>query len=338
MKKNAMAVILSVWLLFMTGCSEMQTQPSSFQRTEELLGTYVTVTVYGDDTAMLRDAVDAAFAKAYAMEQCLSPTIADSELNQVNAAAYEHAVQVSDTLRYLTEQSCYYGALSGGALDCTIGEIIALWGIGTDTAHLPEPEEIQELLYHGEGQRLALEGDTVRFLDDGVMLQFGAVAKGYIADEMKLVLQSCGVESAALSLGGNVLTIGNKPDGSEWRIGITDPFSPDQVTACVSVSDLSVVTSGNYEKYFEEDGIRYHHILDPETGYPAQTGLVSVTILAESSLTCDALSTAVYVMGAQEGMTLIESLDGVEAVLITEDGSLLASSGMEQYGLTEVEE
>ncbi len=326
--------LLSTLLLMSTGCTAQQ--PQSVQYTEELLGTYVTVTAYGSDDDALQKAVDAAFDRARALEQIFSPTIQDSELCAVNVAAFEDAVPVSEDFRFLTEEAQYYSQLSGGALNCTMGELIALWGIGTENAGIPAEDRILSLLPKSDNP-IQIEGNTIRLLETGVSLHFGAVAKGYIADEMQEVLLAHGVQSAALSLGGNVLTIGTKPDGSAWKIGITDPFSPESIAATVSAEDLSVVTSGTYERYFEEDGILYHHILDPKTGYPADSGLASVTILAQSSLTSDALSTAVFVLGAEEGMALVESLPDVEALLITEDGEFLISSGMAQYELTRTE-
>ncbi len=327
--------LLCIPLVLCTGCAARQ--PQSVQRTEELLGTYVTVTVYGDNRKKLENAVDAAFTRAYALEQTFSPTIPDSELNAVNAAASGQEIAVSEDFLFLTQQACEYSALSGGALDCTIGGLIDLWSIGTDEARIPSPEEIAAALHPDSHTLVSTQGDTVRFESETVRLHFGAIAKGYIADEMQEVLAAQNVTSGTLSLGGNVLTIGRKPDGSKWKVGITDPFAPEEIAACVSVSDCSVVTSGTYERYFDADGIRYHHILDPATGCPADSGLASVTILAQSSLTCDALSTSVFVLGAQEGMALIESLDGVEALLITEDGEFLTSSGMTQYELTRTE-
>jgi thiamine biosynthesis lipoprotein len=236
------------------------------------------------------------------------------------------------------EKALYYSDLTDGALDCTIGDLIDLWGIGTEYAHVPDNTEIQNILRQNSYTMVVLDTDipTVRFTQPEVTLHFGAIAKGYIADEMKSVLENYGIESGCLSLGGNVLTIGAKPSGKPWTVGITDPLSPENITATLQVTDLSVVTSGNYERYFYEDGVRYHHILDPDTGYPAENGLISATIIGSSSVDCDALSTAVYVLGSEKGMALIESLEDVEAVLITDDGTVLTSSGIEKYQFQQV--
>lgn len=327
------AVILCAAAM-LTGCAP---QDASYERTEELFGTFVSAKIYCDDAKNAQAALDAAFARAGELECIFSPNIADSELNAVNAAAYAQDTAVSEDFLYLLEQSLYFTELTDGAFDCRLGELIDLWGIGTESAKIPTETECRNALLPSGDTTVSIHADgTVRFLDERVQLQFGAIAKGYIADEMKAVLDSFGIESGTLSLGGNVLTLGEKPSGDAWTVGITDPFSPGELYATVRVKGKSVVTSGNYERYFEENGVRYHHIFDPETGFPADAGLVSTTIIADSSLLCDALSTATYVLGAEEGMALIEQLDGAEAVFLTEDGEILTSSGMAEYELKQV--
>ncbi len=337
MRKIKYAALLPALALFCTGC--VSTAEEEYcERTEELFGTFVSVKIYAEDGADPDSALDAAFERARELEQIFSPTIDGSELNAVNVSAFSQDTAVSEEFRFLLEESLDDTALSDGALDCTIGGLIDLWGIGTEHARIPSEEEIRRCLPTDGSAPVLLHADgTVRFTGEQVQLQFGAVAKGYIADEMKKVLLDHGVRSGILVLGGNVLTIGQNPVKQDaWTIGITDPFSPEQITATISAKDASVVTSGNYERYFEANGVRYHHILDPQTGYPADSGLVSTTIIAASSLTCDALSTATYVLGAEAGMALVERMDGVEAVFITEDGEFLTSSGISDYDFAQV--
>ncbi len=329
--RQRFAAVLCSALLLCSGCTEA---PESLQRTEELLGTYVSVTVYGSDAGTREAAVDAAFARAFALEQTFSPTLTDSELCAVNAAAHTDAVPVSEDFYALAQIADAFCERYSGALDCTIGGLIDLWGIGTANARVPSPAEIAAALPSGSTERLRLENGCVQLPEENAQLHFGAVAKGYIADEMQAVLRAYGITSAALSLGGNVQTIGSKPDGTAWNVGITNPFAPEEIIASVCVTDCSVVTSGTYERGFEENGVYYHHILDPETGYPADAGLASVTILSPSSVTCDALSTAVFVLGVQEGLALVEGTEGAEALLIAWDGTFHTTSGMAQYELT----
>lgn len=334
MKRFLTSAIVLLIAVSSSGCTGT---PKQYERTQELFGTFVSARIYASDASSAEEALDAAFARAKALEQTFSPTIADSELNAVNASAFSQEIKVSEDFYTLLEQSLAYSKRSEGAFDCSIGELISLWGIGTEDARVPTEGEIRSTLHSSAHEVITQQDGAVRFLDDRVQLQFGAIAKGYIADEMKEALQAHGIESGTLSLGGNILTIGSKNGDVPWTIGITDPFAPQEITATVEVRDLSVVTSGNYERYFEENGSTYHHILNPKTGYPSDAGLISATIIAKSSLQCDALSTAVYVLGAQEGLALIESLDGAECVLITEDGTLQQSSGMDAYHLKQVE-
>ena len=181
----------------------------------------------------------------------------------------------------------------------------------------------------GNYKNIKITGNTVTLSDAQAAIDLGAIAKGYIGDRVKDFLLSKGITSGMINLGGNVLVIGEKPDGSLWKIGIRKPFSEDgsELSAVVSAADQSVVTSGTYERYFIKDNTLYHHILNTQTGYPARTGLSSVSILSDGSAKGDALSTICFLLGPEKGMDLIEKTDGVEALFITEEGELLYSSG-----------
>lgn len=354
MKKGYLLAAGLAGLFCLTGCtSSVSTEQSSsaaapesaaaensasdavYEDTQEFMGTYIMVRAYGEHA---QDGVEAAFARAKELEQVFSNTIADSEVNQVNTAAKAAVgtdILISADMANVLRAALEYGEKSGGMLDCTIGDLIDLWGIGTDHAAIPAEDKIHALLrqdgwkdvsYHADNQSLS-------FANDAVTLNFGAVAKGYISDEMKKTLEEEGVTSALMSLGGNVMTIGAKPDGSQWTVAITDPFSPESIMASVTVTDKAVITSGNYEKYFEENGKRYHHILDPYTGAPSESDVVSTTIIADSGTDCDALSTATFLLGAEDGMALINSLDGVEAVFIQSDGTMVSSDHIDSYNL-----
>lgn len=306
-----------------------------YEDTQEFMGTYIMVRTYGEHA---QAGAEAAFARAKKLEQVFSNTIADSEVNKVNGAAKAAVgteIPISADLGNVLYAALEYGEKSGGMLDCTIGDLIDLWGIGTDHAAISADDRIQALL-RPEGWsdvRYDAQSSSLSFSSDAVTLNFGAVAKGYISDEMKKVLEEEGVTSALMSLGGNVMTLGTKPDGSSWTVAITDPFSPESLMGSVTVTGQAVVTSGNYEKYFEENGKRYHHILDPCTGAPSESDVVSTTIIADKGIDCDALSTATFLMGADAGMQLIDSLDGIEAVFIQSDGSVVTSKHIDKYQL-----
>lgn len=331
MRKSALILPLC---LLLCSCDR---SPDSCQKSAVMFGTYITVTVYGQEEADLSSAVDAVLEKAAAWEKILSASDPDSELSRLNASALSEPARVSPELWEVLETAETYADLSGGALDCTMGRLIDLWGIGTQQARVPDASEILPLVREA-GSSLLLDEDThtVQFVSPDAQLHLGAVAKGCMADWMGDALMEAGIASGTLSLGGNVLTIGSKPSGEKWTVGIADPRDPREILATVEGSSFSVVTSGGYERYFEQDGVRYHHILDPRTGYPADSGLASVTIIGEHSADCDALSTAVFVMGTEDGMELVESLNGIEAVLVTDTGEILTSSGMEKYNFKQV--
>ena len=261
-----------------------------------------------------------------------------NQVNQAAKAAVGTEVPISADMAHVLETALEYGEKSGGMLDCTIGDLIDLWGIGTDHAAIPADGKIQALLRPDGWKDVSYhaESGSLTFASNAVTLNFGAVAKGYISDAMKTALEETGVTSALMSLGGNVMTLGVKPDGSSWTVAITDPFSPDSLIASLHVTDQAVVTSGNYEKYFEENGKRYHHILDPYTGAPSESDVVSTTIIADNGIDCDALSTATYLLGSDAGMQLINSLDGIEAVFVKATGELVTSDGMDAYQLQEI--
>lgn len=319
-----LAVVCSVLL---TGCSK-SLQSQSASRTELVMSTVVTITLYGEQA---QEGVNAAFQKAKDLEKILSSQDEKSELYQVNQSAYDHEVEVSDTLFTVAQRSLQYCKETDGALDCTIGKINDLWAFGTGNARLPDEEEITSLLVDKGYEQVELneEKHTIRFLNPNIQLDFGATAKGFAADEIKnMLVEEYGITCGIINLGGNIITIGAKYDGQPWGIGITDPNDTTRAVSTEYLTNATAVTSGNYERYFIEDGVRYHHILDPKTGYSANNGLISTTIITENSMLADALSTATYVMGLKKAYANIESLDDVEAIFITDDGTVVKTSGI----------
>ncbi|MEG1774481.1 MAG: FAD:protein FMN transferase, partial [Oscillospiraceae bacterium] len=217
-----------------------------------------------------------------------------------------------------------------GALDISIGPASSLWRFDPESPRIPPPSSLISAVSHIDYRQIAVEGTTVR-LPQGAMLDLGAIAKGYIADRLKEFLLAEGVESALINLGGNLLCVGQKPGGVPFRVGVQLPFSAyGQTAVTLLVSDRSAVTSGIYERCFEQDGKLYHHILDPKTGFPCESDLASVTVLSASSMDGDALSTACLLLGLERGKALIDSLPDVQAVLIDRDGGLHYSQGFER--------
>lgn len=306
------------------------------------LGTALRISVRSTGDA--HAAIDRAFSRVVEIEQKMSVSEDDyetTELLEVNRAAGREPVAVSPDTYAVLEAALRYSELTGGAFDVTIWPLVRLWGIGSDDPRVPTAERLAAARNLVDYRRLELRpGETVYLPADGMGVDVGGIAKGYAADEAARILRDAGVEHALLDFGGNIMVIGDKPDGTPWRIGVQDPFDDrNQYIGIVEIVDRTVVTSGPYERYFVEDGVRYHHILDPETGQPADTGLAQVTIIAQHSIDADALSTSAYVLGLERGLALVESIDDVEALFVTEDRVIHPSSrGADSFRLTAEED
>lgn len=311
-------------MLLCSGC--VQTKP--VQRQVFAMDTIMTFTAYGKQA---EDALTQAETYIHELENALSVTRTESEISQLNRAAGEWmsvpgAFDILSAAKDLCE-------LTGGALDITAYPAVKAWGFTTGEHRVPDQTELTELAGHIDHTVLELHAETqsVR-LPMGMALDLGAVAKGWAGDELAKLMKEAGVESATLSLGGNIHTIGSKPDGSSWRVGIQDPLSPQGIScAIVEVEDQAVVTSGSYERYFEENGVHYCHIIDPDTAAPAQSGLVSVTIVGDSGTICDGFSTALFVMGAEEAAQFWRAHPELnfDYILILEDGSIHITQSLE---------
>ena len=294
--------------------------------------TVITVTLYDGGSEEL---LDECFALASQYEGYFSATIPDSDIAKINSAGGT-PVTVHDETVELLQMGVDYGALSDAAFDITIGALSNLWDISTkallaetDASMIPADSEIQAVLSTVDYRDIQIDGNEVSLKNPDAAIDLGGIAKGYIADRMKEYLNSQGVTSGHINLGGNVLVLGEKSDGSPYNIGVQRPFSLDgSVIATVQVTDGSVVSSGVYERCFTVDDILYHHILDTTTGYPYDNGLLGVTIITSSSADADALSTICFSLGLRDGMALVESLTDTEAIFITEDYELHVSSGM----------
>lgn len=217
-------------------------------------------------------------------------------------------------------------------MDITIEPLSSLWDFTGENPQVPDSAEIESRLPAVDYRNVHVEGEQVIFDSDDTRLDLGAIAKGFIADRMKEYLVEEGITSAIINLGGNVLCIGERPDGSPFRVGLRRPFGEYSETAAVlTVNDLSVVSSGVYERHFVKDGVNYHHLLDPKTGYPWQNGLVQVTIISQKSVDGDGLSTACFGMGLEDGISLLDSMEGIYGIFMTEDGQLHYSQGAENF-------
>lgn len=314
------AAIVAVSVLFsaLSGCSS--SQDTKISKSDFVLNTVATVTLYGETDETI---IDDCFELCRYYEALLSRTDENSEIYKLNSREIS---EVSDETAEVIKRGLEYGALSNGKFDITIEPLSALWNFTSDTPSVPSEEDILEAKAKLDYTAVSVLGNTVSFSKDYTRLDLGAIAKGYIADKLKELLVSRGVERAIVNLGGNVLCIGGKTETENFTVGIQYPFGEGSI-ASVSVRDLSVVTSGTYERYFEENGKLYHHILDPDTGYPVENDLLSVTIIGASSCDCDALSTTCFLLGRQAGTELIESMDGYYAIFVTDDYKLYFTEG-----------
>ena len=318
-------IMLTAILMLCSGCTTEKELPK-LTEVGFYLDTVITLTAYAEDSQILKDAM----SECGRYEQMLSRTIEGSDVWQINHAD-GNPVEVSDDTAAILQCAKEIGDVSSGAFDVTIAPVSTIWNFTAAVPVLPDAEEIARAVELVDYTRIELNGNTVK-LPAGMMIDLGGIAKGYIADKIKAYLRERGVKHAILSFGGNIVAIGTKPDGSEWRVGIQDIDKPTGEHMLVARNTGgSTVTSGIYERGFELDGVRYHHLLSSETGWPVQNELASVTIFSESSMEGDALSTTAFVLGTEEGLKLIESLEGIEAVFIARDRTVTYSSGAEQY-------
>ena len=310
--------------LALAGCASAQ--PKKQTAVGFYLDTVITLTAYVDDADVLSDGLE----ECGRYERLLSRTVEGSDVWRINHAQGQ-PVEVSQETIEILETARQVSERSGGMFDVTIAPVSTMWDFTSGAAAVPEAGAIAAAAKLVDYTKVEIDGSRVT-LPAGMMIDLGGIAKGYIADAVKGYLAGRGVESAVLSFGGNIVTIGMKPDGSPWKVGIQDIDKPTGEYMLVALNfGGSTVTSGIYERGFEADGVYYHHILDPDTGWPVQNELASVTIFSESSMWGDALATAAFSLGAEAGTRLIEGIDGVEALFIARDRSVSATSGAGKY-------
>lgn len=318
-KRWLAGALIGVWVLCAPGCANAQ--PRS--RSAVALDTTVTVTLYDPsaDEAVLEGCME----RIRDYEALFSRTLPDSDIGRINAAGGDW-VTVSQETRDMLEQALTVCRQSEGAFDITIAPVTVEWDFTASPPQLPDQAALAGAVALVDYTQVEIEGDRVRLAHPQAALDPGGVAKGYIADRLGDYLREQGVDGAVVDLGGNILTVGSK-QGKAFTVGVRDPLDETALAATLRVTDTAVVTSGSYERGFALDGVRYHHILDPATGYPVQNGLVSVTIKSEQAMLGDMLSTACFVMGEERGLAFIGQMEGVEALFIREDGTQIASAG-----------
>lgn len=330
MKKTLMPfLVAAVLLAALTAAMQLRDDTEKSTRTEILMDTIVESTVFAEDPGLGTEALDLAYQEMHRLEGLLSRHRATSEVARINLAAGAGPVPVSPETLLLIDQAREFGELTDGAFDITVAPLLKLWRFAEGGGQVPPEESLRAAAALVDFRRVVADrgAGTVYLPVSGTEIDLGGIAKGYVVDRAVSVLRTNGITSASVDAGGDIRVIGGKPDGSPWRIGVRHPRERERIIAVLELRDSAVVTSGDYERYFLLDGTRYHHILDPDTGRPA-AGLASVTVVAADATTADALSTAVFVMGRERGLALIESLPGVEAILVTGELKVILSSGL----------
>lgn len=326
--KKVAAVLLSATLLpgVFSGCKR-QIEPVS--QSNFLLNTVVTVTLYDSED---RDILDNCLKLCARYENMFSKTIENSEIYRLNhREPGTKEMEVSEETAELIGKGLYYSQISEGAFDITIEPLSSLWDFKAEEPEIPDAGLLEQNAKRVDYKNISVERNKVIFQTDDVTIDLGAIAKGYIADKMKEYLKEQGIGSAIINLGGNVLCLGKRPDGKPFKVGLQKPFESHNVAADVmAIDDSSMVVSGVYERHFEKDGVNYHHILNPETGWPYENGLEAVTIFSPESVDGDGLSTTCFSLGLERGMELINSLDGIYAVFQTDNGELHFSEGAKE--------
>lgn len=323
MRRTAMVALLLLTIL--TGCGKT-TEAEPVRKTFFAMDTTMSLTIYGEETA-----AEAVEQQILELEADLSVTDSGSQLAAVNRRG---SGELTGPGAQLMEEALDLCSRTGGALDLSVYPVVKAWGFTTDAYRVPEEDELAALLPLVDYTNIGWDGTTVT-LAPGMEIDLGSVTKGFAGRQAAQLLQAQGVRSAMLSLGGNIQTVGTKPDGTPWRIGIQDPLG-DTPMLVLEVTDEAVVTSGGYERYFEQDGRTYWHIMDPSTGRPADSGLISVTVVGSDGLLCDGLSTALFVMGLDRAAEFWSESQDFEAVFVTEDGTIYLTQGLEaRYALTQ---
>lgn len=350
----AAAALLFLVILGVGGCAQKD-RTQEIEKQAFYLNTICNIRLkeWEGDRAAGEDLVDRAFLLCASLEQKLSRTIEGSDVDRINQAMGQPVRIEDEAVAEALRLGMDYSRLSGGRFDITVGRLSELWNFSADQPSVPDEKAIKEAVSHVGYENFSIEPEAVSekgsaggykavLKEPGAKIDLGAVAKGYIVDQVSDFLRENGVSCGIVDFGGNISCIGQKKDGKPWSIGIRRPVSSEESTeaqaqtigAVWAGADCSVVTSGTYERCFVSGGKTYHHILDPATGYPCDTDVVSVTIIGKNSGECDGLSTVCLLLGVKEGLALIESLPGFEAVFVDALGQIKTTS---QAAFTEYE-
>ena len=325
---KALALLGSSVVIMLTGCSAGESPAAAEKHEAQVfaMDTVMLFTAYGEHGA---EALTAAEEVIYALEADLDPANPGGSVYAANAGAGQYVPVSEDCINIMSTTMEQYRA-TGGALDPGLYAVVQAWGFISGEYRVPAQTELNGLLAEKNTEGLLIdEARSAVYVPAGTAISFGAVGKGYAAQKAVEAMAAAGVESAILSLGGNVQTLGaTKPDGSLWQVAVTDPRDTGAYVGILTIGEAAVVTSGGYQRFFEQDGVTYIHIIDPADGWPVDNDLLSVTVVTEDGAKADALSTALFVMGAEGALAHYRAEGGFEMVLITQDGRVIVTPGL----------
>ena len=321
MRKTVLAIPFACLLL--AGCANSVGDTSRESSAVVFaMDTEMQLKAYGDNA---EEAVKAAKAEINRLDKLFRRGDCDSEIYKINNNG---SYNVSDDTAELTRLACGIGDMTNGVFDITIAPVIDLWGFYTKDFRVPDEDEIKSALGRVDHRNVSVN-DGIVTVSNGSELDPGGIAKGYLSSRIMKIYTDHGITSGIVSLGGNVETLGAKPDGADWNIAILDPHDADSYIGSIRIKDKAVITSGGYQRFFEKDGKTYHHIIDPSTGYPADSGLSSVTIISDDGTLADGLSTSLYIMGLDKSKKFWYDNSGFDAVFVTDEGKIYITEGLE---------
>ncbi|MBI5875321.1 MAG: FAD:protein FMN transferase [Deltaproteobacteria bacterium] len=333
MKPTTAAIAAVIFIFSIIALSAYNKKPLEIKYTRTLMGTVVEITIVGKDEARLNAAAGAAFEEIKRLEGLMSHYKEESDVSRVNAAAGKEAAHVSIETFEVIEAALEVSRLTGGTFDATMGALGNVWHFTKDDKGEltpPSREQVKKLLPLIDYRQIIVDkkNNTARLAKHGMRINLGGIAKGYIVGKAADVLKRHGIKKGIVHAGGDMVVF-QEPDDEPWLIGIQNPREKDKIIGTIKAQNTAIATSGDYERFFIKDGARYHHIMDPSTGFPANK-CRGVTIAAKDPMLADALSTAIFVMGPDEGMKLIEKLPDVEGLIIDADGRITVSSGLKE--------
>ena len=324
--KSTTNILSSIFNTFKSNSNTEVTTRSSFA-----LGTIIQLKAFGKSGS---GAIDEAIIMLNNIDNKMSAFKADSEISQINKNSGLLSQTVSADTYFVIKKAIEYCRLTEGAFDPTVRPLVNLWNKAFEQEKIPGESAVKEKLSLVNYRDIFLddEKNSVLLIHEGQAIDLGGIAKGFAADQVRDSFIKNGIRNALIDLGGNIYALGSKPDGSLWKVGIQNPFcARGQYLGILKVKNKSIVTSGNYEKYIVKNGKRYHHILNPRTGYPSESKIISATIISDNSLDGDGLSTGIYILGVRKSLELIESLKGIDAILVTDDKKVFVTSGVNKY-------